>query len=264
MDEQRELNCTVLYHSPLGGAAEPLNTSGGGGIGLHRHAFWQLEVVFSDVVLMTPEGSEVVKSNTVLLLPPDTVHGFRYSNIGKGWFSVKFHLQGLIMPPEPIKVPGSAFTDSWIECLRRTLRVTSPDRLRPALGHLIGLLLITNLKWEDTASSLPSLVKRAIQLVESNARHAWSVAEIAAELGVSAGYLSAIFRKSQGVTLKHFIDQNRFDLACEMLRYADLSISQIGDQLSFADVYSFSRFFKSHHGKSPKYYRQASRADLDP
>ncbi len=54
--------------------------------------------------------------------------------------------------------------------------------------------------------------------------------------------------------MKAYIDKARLAKAEEMLTYSEFNISMIAHELGFRDLYSFSRFFKSHTGISPREY----------
>ncbi len=59
---------------------------------------------------------------------------------------------------------------------------------------------------------------------------------------------------SQGII--SYYRNKRAEFAKTLLKTTKLSIASIGSQLSFTDVYSFSRFFKTYAGCSPKEYRK--------
>lgn len=92
-------------------------------------------------------------------------------------------------------------------------------------------------------------------LVEQNFRTKHSVAEYAELLFKSPKTLSNLFKKLGDKTPLQFI-QNRLMLeAHRSLKYTDKPISEIGYDLGFGDVQSFSRFFKTKEGVSPNDFR---------
>lgn len=92
-------------------------------------------------------------------------------------------------------------------------------------------------------------------LVEQNFRTKHSVTDYAELLFKSPKTLSNLFKKLGDKTPLQFI-QNRLMLeAHRLLKYTDNSISEIGYELGFGDVQSFSRFFKTKEGVSPNDFR---------
>ena len=52
-----------------------------------------------------------------------------------------------------------------------------------------------------------------------------------------------------------YYNGKRLDFAKQRLKKSEQSVTQIAKELSFTDIYSFSRFFKNRTGTSPKAYR---------
>ncbi len=92
-------------------------------------------------------------------------------------------------------------------------------------------------------------------LVEQNFRTKHSVADYAELLFKSPKTLSNVFKKLGDKTPLQFI-QNRLVLESHrLLKYSDKTVSEIGYELGFGDVQSFSRFFKTREGVSPNDFR---------
>jgi transcriptional regulator GlxA family with amidase domain len=65
-----------------------------------------------------------------------------------------------------------------------------------------------------------------------------------------------VVRQVTGRTVIDYINQMLLMEATFLLRTSRLSITQIADQLHFADTPSFSKFFSRLKGVSPKDYRK--------
>ena len=81
------------------------------------------------------------------------------------------------------------------------------------------------------------------------------LSEIAARFGFSVSYLTKIFTKQIGKTPSKYIRDYRIDIAKQLLRNPELSISTVGKQVGYPDQFHFSKIFKQATGASPSDYR---------
>jgi len=92
-------------------------------------------------------------------------------------------------------------------------------------------------------------------LVEQHFKEKHSVTEYAQLLNKSPKTLSNIFSKLSDRSPLQFI-QNRIMLEVKrLLKYTDRPVSEIGYEVGFNDIQSFSRFFKKNQGVSPSEFR---------
>lgn len=92
-------------------------------------------------------------------------------------------------------------------------------------------------------------------LVEQNFKEKHTVGEYADLLNKSPKTLSNIFGKLSEKTPLQII-QGRIMLEVRrLLRYTDKTVSEIGYEVGFQDIQSFSRFFKKNEGVSPSEFR---------
>lgn len=74
-------------------------------------------------------------------------------------------------------------------------------------------------------------------------------------------YLSAVFSKTCGMSLKEYITALRIKDAKNYLRSTGMPIGEIATKLGYQDAKYFSRVFQRLIGKSPRDYRNASTAE---
>ncbi len=86
-----------------------------------------------------------------------------------------------------------------------------------------------------------------------------SLAGAAAHAGVTAGYLSALFRRELGVTFTEHVTARRMALARDLLADTDVPVGQAARQAGFRDARYFSTLFKKTQGCTPTEYREAQR-----
>jgi AraC-like DNA-binding protein len=100
-----------------------------------------------------------------------------------------------------------------------------------------------------------SLIREFNFLVEQHFRDKHKVADYAALLNKSPKTLSNIFQKHSSKSPLQFIKNRKILESKRLLGYSDLQVQEIGYQVGYDDVQSFSRFFKKQTGHSPISYR---------
>ena len=100
-----------------------------------------------------------------------------------------------------------------------------------------------------------NIVREFNYLVEQHFKEKHSVAEYASILNKSPKTISNLFSKVSEKTPLQII-QNRIMIEVRRkLRYTDMPVSEIGYEVGYQDIQSFSRFFKKHEGISPSEFR---------
>jgi AraC family transcriptional regulator, transcriptional activator of pobA len=131
------------------------------------------------------------------------------------------------------------------------------------LAHLTLLLiavsrLSADLVGERRAVNEPVLAA-VFDSIEARYREPMSLADVAAELGLSAGYLTTLVRRKSGRTVQQWITERRMQAARRLLNDTDLAIAEISRQIGYRDVSYFTRRFRSEHGMAPLQWRRAGR-----
>ncbi len=78
---------------------------------------------------------------------------------------------------------------------------------------------------------------------------------IAREVGAEYHSLSSLFSSVEGVTIEHFIILQRIERAKELLRYGEMTLSQISYQLGYKSVQYLSNQFKNVTGMTPSKFK---------
>lgn len=100
------------------------------------------------------------------------------------------------------------------------------------------------------------LVDRAKLLLASNLGRRWTLAEIAAEVGGSAVYLTQAFKQVEGMPLYRYQLRLRLARALDLLG-DDVDLSALSLSLGFTSHSHFSAAFRQAYGRSPTEFRQA-------
>lgn len=85
--------------------------------------------------------------------------------------------------------------------------------------------------------------------------------ELAAVMGYSYGYLSALYKKTTSNTLADYYREKRLDVARLLVIEKRLKVGEIAELLNYTSVYAFSKAFKNRFGASPEgYYKSVARS----
>ena len=99
------------------------------------------------------------------------------------------------------------------------------------------------------------LIREFNYLVETNYKRLTKVADYAELLFKSPKTLSNLFKKFIDKTPLQIINDRRMLEAKRLLKYTDMHIQEIADDLSFSNIQAFSNFFRKRENRSPSQFR---------
>jgi len=98
---------------------------------------------------------------------------------------------------------------------------------------------------------------RAREYMLSHLARRLTLAEIAAECGISRAHFARAFKHSFGVPPHAWLQRQRVELACRLLRQSDKGMTAIALECGFSDQSHFSRVFKQIQGVGPAAWLRA-------
>ncbi|TCW32616.1 AraC-like DNA-binding protein [Thermohydrogenium kirishiense] len=114
-----------------------------------------------------------------------------------------------------------------------------------------------------SSSKYDNIVKKIVKIVETRYGDMnLSVDSIADNIGLTASYVTKIFKQHTGKTVIEYINEKRIEMAKLLLRETTDSISVIAEKCGFANVTYFHRSFKKVVGITPNQYRCNNRLTL--
>lgn len=93
------------------------------------------------------------------------------------------------------------------------------------------------------------------EYIYSHIKERITIEDLADVLGVSASYLSRLFKKETGDSVSIYIRRQKIELAKNLLQYSDYSMIDIANRLSFSSQSHFIQQFRETVGMTPKKYR---------
>lgn len=122
---------------------------------------------------------------------------------------------------------------------------------RQMLEHFVGQMGVLR-----NQNVLSKPVLRCLDYVYDHLHQVITVTELAQAIGVSASYLSTLFKKEMCISLSAYIRGKRVEAAENMLKYSEYSLTDISHYLAFSSFTHFATVFRKHTHCTPKEYRK--------
>lgn len=102
-----------------------------------------------------------------------------------------------------------------------------------------------------------SSIKEAIDYIYKHVTEPISLNDIAKAVALSPCYLSRLFAKEAGISVKDYILEMKIEKAQNMLKYSEATSAEIAQFLSFSSQSHFIATFRRITGTTPKKYKNA-------
>ena len=99
-------------------------------------------------------------------------------------------------------------------------------------------------------------VQKAIAYINADPSAALSLSAVAARLGLSPAYFSALFKTETGRPLTEYVNEKKMELAASLLTGTDERVGEIAAAVGIPDLQYFSKLFKKSKGETPTEYRK--------
>lgn len=99
------------------------------------------------------------------------------------------------------------------------------------------------------------MIKRVIEYIYNNIYSMIYANDIARAFRLNPSYLSKIFREETGIHLKEYIQQAKLKEARNLIRYSNMSLTEIAMQLGYSDLSHFTKVCRTYAGCTPKQLR---------
>lgn len=99
-------------------------------------------------------------------------------------------------------------------------------------------------------------MRKTLQLIHEHPEKHWTLDRISEEVGMSRATLVRKFNASLGVSPMSYISHWRMAKAYKMLKYSNLSLDSIAEQIGFSDARTFRKAFQRHYDFTPSALRK--------
>ena len=236
------------------------------GAGLIRHAHGKLRVEPGDVLLWAPGAAQDYGCD------PATGHW----HLAWAHFVPRPHWHPWLSLPRVdgaddgigiVHIDDSIMAEHVLGAVRDAVRlIASPLDQAPLLAmNALERALI----WLDCVNPitggrpLDDRVVRAVEYLRDHMTESITIEQLADEVHLSPSRLSHLFKDQVGLTPIQYLQKQRIERACQLLRQTALPVGQIAEALGYESPFYFSLRFKKHTGQSPRAYRQGTDAQGD-
>ena len=231
-----------------------------------------------------PRQTVLLRRGDLLLIPPGLPHAERSNNCdgtpfanfvlmtrsshaslhlacaGRDHLPVVYHVLPLEEPPFYCGILQAL--SAWADHRDRRCEEIR-DHLRRALLEKLRLDIELRLAGPRKGQTVHTVIEsfhplahRAKRYIDENFPNRFpDVTETAHAIGCSPNYLSSLFLRAHGVTVKEYVNTLKFNYARRMLEESSYNVSEIAGSCGFSDVIYFSRQFRARFGYTPSQLR---------
>jgi AraC-like DNA-binding protein len=171
--------------------------------------------------------------------------------------------------PPLLVLAGDAWESPLVPLLADEMVKDDPGQ-EAVLDRLLDLLLIAVLRawfarpdaeapaWYRAYSD--PVAGKALRLIHNDPAHPWTVAELAAEAGVSRAAFARRFTELVGEPPMKFLTDWRLSLAADLLLEPEATVGSVAYQVGYGTPFALSTAFKRVRGISPHQHKLAAAA----
>ncbi|WP_238392313.1 helix-turn-helix domain-containing protein [Paenibacillus antri] len=126
---------------------------------------------------------------------------------------------------------------------------TAPEMKRFLYEHCLGI------GGRLSATHENAVVEQAKRWIRERYFRDITLQELAEHVGLSAVWLSQLFKRETGTTFSEYVVDLRMEAARRLLRETTLKVYEIAEKVGYTDVQHFGQTFKKKCGHSPKEFR---------
>lgn len=223
---------------------------------LHSHTEYEiLYYLEGNGHLHTSSGDFPFSPGTIIIIPPDTLHG-SVSDSGFKLIAIDGDFENSLSFSSPTVTRDTENRDgeALVTMIYRN-RINDDDYLASLIDTFLHFVL-RNSQPEDALA-------RAVRKIENKISENFfdshiSTSELLNESGYAEDYIRAHFKKIIGKTPNDFLTSLRINHALYLIELykGSLPLSEISERCGYLDYVYFSKKFKSQTGFSPKEYQK--------
>ncbi len=228
---------------------------------MHQHDLAQVEVVMEGAfVLVQKEGEQVLQPGSWVWLAPGVSHGWRSPSLVR---CLTFKCAMTRSPPRCARllVTHPSAADSWLTSFpERILQfwMTGRMEMQKIAGQFLSTVLWLTMQSKDAGGEggLNKPWRELIGELRQPATPRLPLVEMARRVHLSPSRFRQKFKEQFMISPVHFQMKQRMEWARDVLQYTTLPLKEIGHQLGYSDLATFSKAFAKQFRKRPSKFRR--------
>ena len=149
--------------------------------------------------------------------------------------------------------------DELLKCFTDIKSAVQNNNSLVVKTKMLKLLHLILSQFGDRDKPEADIVEAVREYIDSAASEPIALDMLSEQFGINKFTLERRFKERYGEGVMAYYNEKRLLLAKRYLEEGESSVTEISERLSFADIYTFSRFFKARVGMSPRAYRAKKR-----
>lgn len=219
---------------------------------------WSLHLYGYEASLRVDELELQIRPGYLGLTPPGRTMETRYTGISVHIY-VHFRVHEAL---QVRRAPAMQDLGGGYEAVYQRLYAVSgsladsPERVNARVWDLLWDVTSSSDSVDDR-SGLHLAVQKAVEIISRELSEPLTVEGLAAEVGVSEGYLSRLFQASFGESTAQYLRRQRIERAEHLLRRSTLPIKMIAHSVGIPDLQHFNKAVRARCGVSPRQLRMS-------
>lgn len=157
---------------------------------------------------------------------------------------------------ELFSIPEKNLREIYFSSLKRT--IPSKEDIDTLIRPLCDMLELAYLKTEANAKNEEDITDSVIRYLKQHHTENIGLEDICAHFSCSRSHISHLFKKKTGKNVREYICGLRIEDAKSLLKYSNLTVTEIAYSVGFGDSNYFSNVFREKVGVSPMRFRKTS------
>ena len=111
---------------------------------------------------------------------------------------------------------------------------------------------------DDSSNQYSRHVMNVLSYIKEHLTETISVDDVSAALGLNKSYLCSLFKRETGITVGHYIEQRKNELALDYLMNTEIPYIDISNALGYRSYSYFIQTFKKLNGTTPAKFRKSN------
>ncbi len=126
----------------------------------------------------------------------------------------------------------------------------------------LSVLINDSIEKSFVVADASDTLMRVVHYVDTHYTEMINLELLSEQFNISLSHLCRQFKRIAGASFTEYVTKKRITQACELLRYTQQPVSNIGMQVGYPDYFHFNKVFKKVVGVSPSTYRKEGCDDV--